>query len=114
MTEAQFKTKVLKPWLKERGFRCYSISQRFSSGFPDLVALKNRRVAFVEVKIDDRPLTALQQKTLREIAETGNMALVIRRDTRRGVTSYWRVMSISPGDAAWIDLSESELLGYFE
>jgi Holliday junction resolvase-like predicted endonuclease len=114
MTESQFKTKVLRPWLRERGFKTYAISQRFSSGFPDLIALKNRKAAFVEVKIDDRPLTPLQQKTLREIAETQNMALIIRHNTKRKVTSYWRAMSISPGAAAWLDLSEHELLGYFE
>lgn len=70
MTESQY-TKILREDFKSKGWLTYKISQRFSSGFPDFIAIKDGQVLFCEVKVNGNKLTSLQTLTMRAIEYHG-------------------------------------------
>ena len=58
-------TKKVRDKLKANGFFTHKVTERFKSGFPDLIMMKNGKVLFAEVKIDDNQPTDLQLYTLK-------------------------------------------------
>jgi Holliday junction resolvase len=87
------KERVLKAIIKEeleiRGYYVRKINERFSSGFPDLICIKDGRVIFIELKVEDNKPTPLQHNTLMTLAAKGAEALIIRQfNNERYVTKY--------------------------
>jgi len=78
--ESLVKKKVVEV-LKQRGaYYFYPVTGGYgASGVPDIVACVNGRFLGIEVKADakKRGPTALQQKNLRQINETGGVGVVI-------------------------------------
>jgi len=78
--ESLVKKKVVEI-LKQRGaYYFYPVTGGYgASGVPDIVACVNGRFLGIEVKADakKRGPTALQQKNLRQINETGGVGVVI-------------------------------------
>lgn len=104
MNETKF-TKKFRARLKEAGCLTKKMSERFSSGFPDLIVIKEGNVCFIEIKAKGKKLTPLQNYTLKEIVEHGGLAYVVKfnKDSsftmgqviveRDGYTAYREVIS---------------------
>jgi len=76
MTETQYINKILKPFLKELGFRkIHKSSERFKSGWPDLTCIsfksKMGLTTYIEAKVYPNKLTPIQRNELMEIAQAG-------------------------------------------
>ena len=84
MNETQY-TKKIREQLEKRGYLVHKNSERFSSGWPDLVAIHEIRTIWIEVKVDDNELTALQEKTLKDIARRGGTAFVMWWDNGKKI-----------------------------
>lgn len=78
MTETQYINKVLKPYLKELGFRkIHKSSERFKSGWPDLTCIHEHGLtAYIESKMYPNKITPLQRQELMEIAQSDAPAYV--------------------------------------
>lgn len=74
-------TKFIKEFrheLTSKDWLTFKISERFTSGFPDLICIKGGIVYFYEVKSDKNKLTKLQEHILKKIKEAGCTAKVIK------------------------------------
>lgn len=73
MTETQYINKILRPFLKELGFKkIHKSSERFKSGWPDLTCVHapTGRVAFIEAKVGKNCPTPLQMAEMTELAQS--------------------------------------------
>ena len=70
-------TNNLRKELSKRGFKSWKISQRFQSGFPDVIAIFDGLTFYIEMKVNKNTTTALQRKTLADIAERKGLPLCI-------------------------------------
>lgn len=77
MTETQFIQRLRKETLEPRGWLVFKINERFSSGFPDLICIRDKTVRFIEVKREFNQLTKIQKHTLQTIAQHDSEAQVI-------------------------------------
>jgi len=74
MTETQYINKILRPFLKELGFKkIHKSSERFKSGWPDLTCVHapEGETVYIEAKVYPNKLTPIQRNELMEIAQAG-------------------------------------------
>ena len=76
LTETQF-TKEFRKHRESKGWLTFKINERFASGFPDLICIKEELVEFIEIKSDKNILTKLQSFTLKKIKDAGGKTKVI-------------------------------------
>ena len=76
MNETQY-TRKLRKRLEGKGYLVHKTSERFSAGWPDLVAIKDH-VLFIEVKVGKNKLSKLQSLKLHEITNVGGLAFEVR------------------------------------
>jgi Holliday junction resolvase len=96
--EAKVKAQVVKQ-LKELGAYYFSpVTGGYGrSGVPDLVACINGRFVGIECKAGKGVTTALQDKNLAAIKESGGVALVINEDNVASLTAIIKIMEIKHG-----------------
>jgi len=78
--EKRVKKRVVEILKKYKAYYFYPVTGGYgASGVPDIIACYNGRFLGIEVKADakKRGPTALQQKNLRQINETGGVGVVI-------------------------------------
>lgn len=88
--ETKFKND-LKQRFKDADWWFKKICERFHSGFPDILVIKNSDTFYIETKVDNNDPTPLQEKTLKDIAKHGGNALVWRylnKDKREVILRY--------------------------
>ena len=66
--EREYYEKMVKPFLEEHGFNVHKVTEKFKSGRPDILALKNGITYYIEIKKQGNWLTKLQALTLRKLA----------------------------------------------
>lgn len=81
MTETQL-TNRIKDWLCDNGwlFIKYHGSSMSRAGVPDLVAMKDGRTVWLEIKVDANKVTKLQQYMIDKIRGHGVEVYVIRSE----------------------------------
>lgn len=86
MREQQIQHKIIK-YLESIGYYVIKIIVANKSGVPDVVAAKNGKVIFIEVKTKTGKLSALQKYNLKKILESGNDIIIARsiEDIKRGL-----------------------------
>lgn len=104
MNETQFKQKIRQDirstW---KGAYTKAVSERFSSGFPDVIAVIEGKTIFLELKVcrtkSFNPETAvnlftpIQRKVLREIREAKGLAFgLIRHDSTGEIYVYFPML----------------------
>lgn len=89
ITEKQY-IKTVKDRLQQQGCLVFKITERFRSGFPDLIVICAGIVMFVECKVGNNTLSSLQLNTLFHIAKAGGIALLIQMSTA-GVETVVRI-----------------------
>jgi len=70
--------KKIRQRLEEAGYLVHKTAERFSKGWPDLIAVGNYKVLFIEVKTEVNKLSALQEDNLFNIAKHNGLAYVAR------------------------------------
>jgi len=75
MTEQQIQTKIKKK-LQERGWFVTKLIKTSTNGIPDLLAIKNGKAMFIEVKRENGKLAPLQQMRLEELIQAGAIVKV--------------------------------------
>jgi Holliday junction resolvase-like predicted endonuclease len=70
MEESIIQTKI-KDHLKKRGYLVVKIIQCTLNGWPDLMAMKDGKCVFIEVKRDGEPLAPLQEYRRGQIRKAG-------------------------------------------
>lgn len=58
-------------YAKKHGFWVYKVNDRFRSGIPDLMLIKNGQVFFVELKKENGVVSKIQDATMKEIEAHG-------------------------------------------
>ena len=74
-TEQQIQTKIKKK-LQERGWFVTKLIKTSTNGIPDLLAIKNGKAMFIEVKKKNGKLAPLQQMRLDELIQAGAIVKV--------------------------------------
>lgn len=93
MTESDF-TRRLMHNIKDVGGLVMPIvaHRRGEPGWPDRLVVHTRWTGFVEVKVDDRQVTALQKIRIRDIrARMHNGAVVVRRAQSASGVFYYQI-----------------------
>jgi len=77
-TEKSIQT-AIRRWLKNNGWfvRKWHQGSYAGAGMPDLLAIKNGVVLFLEIKRPGGKLTKLQERTIRELSEHGANVFVV-------------------------------------
>ena len=75
MTEQQIQTNIKKK-LQERGWFVTKLIKTSTNGIPDLLAIKNGKAMFIEVKKENGKLAPLQQMRLEELIQAGAIVKV--------------------------------------
>lgn len=75
--ETKIQASIIKA-LRARGFFVWKISDRFTSGVPDLLVIKNGKHTFLEIKTETGKTTKLQDYIIAEINKHGGRAVVVR------------------------------------
>lgn len=75
--ETALKTKVLK-WLKSQDVWVYKTSDRYRSGIPDLLILKEGRLYAIELKSSVGKVSIIQEFTLRMMKKHGALTGICR------------------------------------
>ena len=70
--------KEIMTYLKRKDIFCIKISERFSSGIPDLHIINNGRHYWLELKTEKGKVSDLQKITLAKINAAGGDARVVR------------------------------------
>jgi Holliday junction resolvase len=76
MNETKIKAKVTKR-LKQLGFLVIRLRSTDPTGMPDLMALKNKSVVFIETKTETGVLSGIQIKTIQNLEKCGFRVLVV-------------------------------------
>jgi hypothetical protein len=78
-SEKQFMAEVMK-LLKEHRWRTYHThdSRKSNAGFPDIVAVRGRRVLWIELKTEEGRVSAAQQNWIDDLVAAGQKAFVLR------------------------------------
>ena len=77
MTETQLKNSV-KKWVSSVGGYSIKISDKFTSGIPDLWICINGRQIWIELKTEKGVVSQIQQWTISQINQAGGKAVVCR------------------------------------
>ena len=75
MTEQQIQTKIKKK-LQAQGWFVTKLIKTSTKGIPDLLAIKNGKAMFIEVKRENGKLAPLQQMRLEELIQAGAIVKV--------------------------------------
>ena len=75
MTEQQIQTKIKKK-LQAQGWFVTKLIKTSTNGIPDLLAIKNGKAMFIEVKRENGKLAPLQQMRLEELIQAGAIVKV--------------------------------------
>lgn len=96
--EAKVKAKVVKQ-LKELGAYYFSpVTGGYGrSGVPDIVACINGKFVGIECKAGKGVTTALQEKNIQAIRDSGGTALVVNEDNVDSLTAILHIMDIRYG-----------------
>lgn len=70
MTEQQIQSKIKKK-LQERGWYVTKLIKTSTNGIPDLLAIKNGKAMFIEVKREKGKLSPLQELRIDELRQSG-------------------------------------------
>jgi Holliday junction resolvase len=70
MTEQQIQSKI-KRKLQERGWYVTKLIKTSTNGIPDLLAIKNGKAMFIEVKREQGKLSTLQELRIDELRQSG-------------------------------------------
>jgi Holliday junction resolvase len=70
MTEQQIQSKI-KRKLQERGWYVTKLIKTSTNGIPDLLAIKNGKAMFIEVKREKGKLSPLQELRIDELRQSG-------------------------------------------
>jgi len=70
MTEQQIQSKIKKK-LQEQGWYVTKLIKTSTNGIPDLLAIKNGKAMFIEVKREQGKLSPLQQLRIQELSDAG-------------------------------------------
>jgi Holliday junction resolvase len=70
MTEQQIQSKI-KRKLQERGWYVTKLIKTSTNGIPDLLAIKNGKAMFIEVKREKGKLSTLQELRIDELRASG-------------------------------------------
>ncbi len=70
MLESKIQKKIIDK-LKKDGFFIIKIIRANISGIPDILAIKNGKVFFIEVKTDNGKLSEIQKHRIQQIKENG-------------------------------------------
>jgi Holliday junction resolvase len=70
MTEQQLQSKIIKK-LKLNGFFVTKLIKTSTNGIPDLLAIKDGKATFIEVKRPDGILSELQKLRIKELQRFG-------------------------------------------
>jgi Holliday junction resolvase len=70
MTEQQIQSKI-KRKLQERGWYVTKLIKTSTNGIPDLLAIKNGKAMFIEVKREKGKLSPLQDLRIDELRQSG-------------------------------------------
>lgn len=77
MTEAQIQSKIIKH-LVHNGYFVIKIMRTNINGVPDLLAIKNGRATFYEVKRIDGVVSELQKYRIKQLISFGCKAKVVK------------------------------------
>jgi len=96
--EAKVKAKVIKQLQAIGAYYFSPVTGGYGrSGVPDIVACINGRFIGIECKAGKGVTTALQEKNLEAIRQSGGKALVINEDTVDSLTALLRIMDVLNG-----------------
>lgn len=73
MKESELQTKVMK-YLRDTykdGFFVWKVSERFSSGIPDIMGIHKGTPFYIELKVGKNKPTKLQEVTMKALDEAG-------------------------------------------
>jgi Holliday junction resolvase len=70
MTEQQIQSKIIKHF-ESKGFFVLKLIKTNKNGIPDLIAIKENRTKFIEVKKPGGVLSELQKYRIRELRKIG-------------------------------------------
>ena len=79
-TEREYYEKMLKPFLEKNGFNVHKVTEKYKSGRPDILALKNGMTYYIEAKYHGKWVTKLQEKTMKELAKLGAPVFLFQYD----------------------------------
>jgi len=77
MSEATYQSKLIKQYEAE-GYYVLKLIKTNKNGIPDLLALKNDHVKFIEVKGANTPVSKLQEFRIEELKKLGFDATIER------------------------------------
>ena len=86
-------TKELVKMFKAEGYLVHKSSERFKSGWPDLVVIRDGMATFIEVKVDKNEPTMLQVNTLREIVRHGAKAMILSWQNKTKTINKYQIKS---------------------
>ena len=96
--ESKVKAKVIKQLQAIGAYYFSPVTGGYGrSGVPDIVACINGRFIGIECKAGKGVTTALQEKNLEAIRQSGGKALVINEDTVDSLTALLRIMDVLNG-----------------
>ncbi len=70
ISEQQIQSKIKKK-LQEQGWYVTKLIKTSTNGIPDLLAIKNGKAMFIEVKREQGKLSPLQQLRIQELSDAG-------------------------------------------
>ena len=92
--EKKVKQAVVKQLKQYGAYYFYPVTGGYgASGVPDIVGCYRGRFFAIECKAGSNKPTALQEKNLREIHNTGGIALVVNEDNIDAVTNMLEALS---------------------
>ena len=68
----------IQKWLKDNGWFTIKIIMASKNGIPDLMAIKNGRTIFIEVKNEIGKLSKIQEYRIKEMQQHGAEVIVAR------------------------------------
>lgn len=75
--ETILKNKVTR-WLKTQDLWFYKASDKWVSGIPDLLAVKDGRAIFIELKSERGKLSKIQEYTIAQLVKNGAVVIVAK------------------------------------
>ena len=111
-------TKKFSKELRQNGFYVKKLSDRFSGGVLDLIAIYEGKVFFIEMKVNKNVMSALQRKTAEDIAAKKGLSLCVTMayDTKgeREIIVEWFEKHEEIENFAQVFSNYSELVGFLK
>tara|TARA_R110000868_G_scaffold35798_1_gene127854 strand:- start:23062 stop:23325 length:264 start_codon:yes stop_codon:yes gene_type:complete len=74
----QFIQKKILNYLEDNGHYCLKLAKTNKNGIPDIIAIKQNEVFFIEVKSEKGIVSELQKHRIDELKQNGIKTLVVR------------------------------------